>query len=102
MGKRPLKDFEDPRLKAQVITEDFQSILQVAVLCVARSNKGRPNIDQVFQELDKAWKNTVVQMVGMHNWIVIILYISRDDHKHHKKKLLHNFKDLIYMLMSFL
>ncbi|RVW45677.1 putative receptor-like protein kinase [Vitis vinifera] len=62
MGKRPLKDFEDPRLKGEVVTEDFQSILQVAVLCAAKSNKGRPSIDQVFQEMDRAWKNTVAYM----------------------------------------
>lgn len=72
MGKRPLKDFEDPRLKGEVITEDFRSILQVAVLCVAKSHKGRPSIDQVFQELDRAWKNTAASMVGIHTWIILI------------------------------
>jgi hypothetical protein len=58
MGKRPLTDFEDTRLRGTVNTTDFEAILQVAVLCVAKSSKGRPTIDVVFDELEKAWKNT--------------------------------------------
>ncbi|KAK3001984.1 hypothetical protein RJ639_021726, partial [Escallonia herrerae] len=62
MGKRPLIDFEDPRLKGDLNSVDFESILQIAVLCVARSSKGRPSIDVVFDEMDKAWKNTQADM----------------------------------------
>ncbi|XP_031091398.1 probable receptor-like protein kinase At2g42960 [Ipomoea triloba] len=57
MGKRALTDFEDPRLKGQVNSVDFESILQIAVLCVARSSKGRPTIDVVFEEMEKVYKN---------------------------------------------
>lgn len=63
MGKRPMSDFEDPRLKGQVNKEDFEAILQIAVLCVAKSSKGRPTIEVVFEELDKAYKNTLAQSV---------------------------------------
>ena len=63
MGKRPLRDFEDPRLNENLKTVDFESILQIAVLCAAKSSKGRPTIDVVFEEMDKAWKNTVADMV---------------------------------------
>uniref|UniRef100_A0A9I9E6V4 Protein kinase domain-containing protein n=2 Tax=Cucumis melo TaxID=3656 RepID=A0A9I9E6V4_CUCME len=59
MGLRALSDFEDPKLKGNVNKADFESILQVAVLCVAKSSKGRPTIDIVFEELDKAWQNTI-------------------------------------------
>jgi hypothetical protein len=38
-------------------------ILQIAVLCVAKSSKGRPTIDDVFEEIEKAWKNTLAEMV---------------------------------------
>ncbi|XP_052187058.1 proline-rich receptor-like protein kinase PERK3 isoform X2 [Diospyros lotus] len=62
MGKRPLSDFEDPRIKGTVNIVDFESILLVAVLCVARSSKGRPTIDVVYNELEKAWKNTLAGM----------------------------------------
>ncbi|XP_076951753.1 putative leucine-rich repeat receptor-like protein kinase At5g49770 [Bidens hawaiensis] len=62
MGRRPLADIEDPRLKGNLNTVDFESILQVAVLCVAKSSKGRPTIDVVFGEMDKAWKNTLADM----------------------------------------
>ncbi|XP_022893069.1 probable leucine-rich repeat receptor-like protein kinase At5g49770 [Olea europaea var. sylvestris] len=58
MGKRPLTDFQDPRLKGSANTLDFEAILQIAVLCVASSSRGRPTIDLVFDELDKAWRNT--------------------------------------------
>jgi hypothetical protein len=62
-GKRPLTDFEDPRLNGKVNRVDFEAILQIAVLCVAKSSKGRPTIDDVFEEIDKAWKNTLAEMV---------------------------------------
>lgn len=62
MGKRPLTDFEDPRLNGNLNTVDFDSILQIAVLCVAKSSKGRPTIDVVYGEMEKAWKNTAAEM----------------------------------------
>ncbi|CAI9772410.1 unnamed protein product [Fraxinus pennsylvanica] len=62
MGKRPLTDFQEPRMKGSVNTVDFESILQIAVLCVASSSRGRPTIDLVFEELDKAWRNTKAEM----------------------------------------
>ena len=62
-GKRPLTDFEDPRLNGKVNSVDFEAILQIAVLCVAKSSKGRPTIDDVFEEIEKAWKNTLAEMV---------------------------------------
>ncbi|CAI9090942.1 OLC1v1025840C1 [Oldenlandia corymbosa var. corymbosa] len=58
IGRRPLKDFEDPRMQGNLNVVDFESILQLAVLCVAKSSDGRPSIDIVFEELDKALKNT--------------------------------------------
>lgn len=62
MGKRPITDFEDPRLIGTVNTVDFESILQVAVLCVAKSSKGRPTIDVVVEEMEKVWKSTQFDM----------------------------------------
>ncbi|CAK9137749.1 unnamed protein product [Ilex paraguariensis] len=74
MGKRPLKDFEDPQLHGNLNNVDFESILHIAVLCVAKSmlcvaksSKGRPTIDVVFDELEKAWKNTDVNIVEILN-----------------------------------
>ena len=64
LGLRPLSDFEDPRLKEDVNKADFESILQVAVLCVAKSSKGRPTIDIVFEEMDKVWHNTQANKVS--------------------------------------
>ncbi|CAN1729544.1 Probable receptor-like protein kinase At2g42960, partial [Linum perenne] len=61
LGKRPLQDFEDPKLNGDLNREDFEVILQIAVLCVAKSSKGRPTIDVVWEVLEKAWKNTVAQ-----------------------------------------
>jgi hypothetical protein len=58
MGNRPLSELEDPRLRGHFNKEDFESILQIAVLCVAKSSKGRPTIDVVFEEMDNVWKNT--------------------------------------------
>ncbi|KAI3746086.1 hypothetical protein L6452_08507 [Arctium lappa] len=62
MGRRPLTDIEDPKLNGNLNTVDFDSILDVAVLCVAKSSKGRPTIDVVFGEMDKAWKNTAADI----------------------------------------
>ncbi|XP_031376811.1 proline-rich receptor-like protein kinase PERK3 [Punica granatum] len=62
MGKRPLSDFEDPRLNGNLNRADFECILQVAVFSVAKSSKDRPTIDTVFEEMDKAWKNTLGDM----------------------------------------
>ncbi|KAL5997206.1 hypothetical protein ACLOJK_008136 [Asimina triloba] len=59
MGKRPLSDFVDPRLNGQLNMEDFAAILHVAVLCVAKSSKGRPTVVVVFEELDNVWKNSL-------------------------------------------
>ncbi|XP_057802199.1 probable receptor-like protein kinase At5g38990 [Salvia miltiorrhiza] len=62
MHKRPLTDFQDHRMKGNIVTVDFESILQIAVLCVASSSTGRPTIDLVIDELEKALKNTQLQM----------------------------------------
>ncbi|KAG5056237.1 hypothetical protein AAZX31_03G232600 [Glycine max] len=62
MGKRPLSDFEDPRLNGKVDKTDFEAILQIAVLCVAKSSKGRPTIELVFEELDKVCRDTETRM----------------------------------------
>ncbi|KAI3819896.1 hypothetical protein L1987_13749 [Smallanthus sonchifolius] len=62
MGRRPLTDIEDPRMNGNLNTVDFESILQIAMLCVAKSSKGRPTIDVVFREMDKAWQNTLADM----------------------------------------
>nr|GEX33010.1 putative leucine-rich repeat receptor-like serine/threonine-protein kinase At2g19230 [Tanacetum cinerariifolium] len=62
LGRRPLTDIEDPKLNGNLNTVDFESILQIAVLCVAKSSKGRPTIDVVFGEMDKAWQNTAADM----------------------------------------
>ncbi|KAK7285843.1 hypothetical protein RJT34_20625 [Clitoria ternatea] len=64
MGKRPLSDFEDPRLNGKVDKGDFEAILQIAVLCVAKSSKGRPTIEVVFEELDKVCRDTEARMKG--------------------------------------
>ncbi|XP_047971650.1 probable receptor-like protein kinase At3g17420 [Salvia hispanica] len=62
MQKRPLADFQDLKMKGNIVTVDFKSILQLAVLCVASSSTGRPSIDEVVQELEKALNNTRLQM----------------------------------------
>ncbi|CAI9270725.1 unnamed protein product [Lactuca saligna] len=62
LGRRPLTDIEDPRLNGNLNTVDFEAILQIAVLCVAKSSKGRPTIDIVFGEMDKAWQNTAADI----------------------------------------
>ncbi|OMO84680.1 hypothetical protein CCACVL1_10717 [Corchorus capsularis] len=62
MGKRPQEDFEDPRLKGKLNRADFEAILHIAVLCVAKSSTGRPTIDIVFDEMERAWKSTLADM----------------------------------------
>ncbi|KAK7337987.1 hypothetical protein VNO77_18581 [Canavalia gladiata] len=66
IGKRPLSDFEDPRLNGKVDKADFEAILQIAVLCVAKSSKGRPTIEVVFEELDKICRDTEARMKAKH------------------------------------
>lgn len=63
MGLRPVSDFEDPRLNGNFDKRDFSSILQIAVLCVSGTREGRPNIDVVFGEIERAWKNTAAYKV---------------------------------------
>ncbi|KAG6388169.1 hypothetical protein SASPL_153368 [Salvia splendens] len=60
--KRPLADFQDLKMKGNIVMVDFKSILQLAVLCVASSSTGRPSVDEVVEELEKALKNTQLQM----------------------------------------
>ncbi|KAI8006770.1 putative receptor-like protein kinase [Camellia lanceoleosa] len=58
MGKCLISDFEDPRLNGNVNRVDFESILQIGVLCVAKSSKGRPSIKEVLDELDEACQSS--------------------------------------------
>ncbi|XP_066354204.1 probable serine/threonine-protein kinase PBL28 isoform X1 [Miscanthus floridulus] len=60
-GKKPLEEFIDPRVRDDVIIEDFVLILKIAVLCVASSSVGRPTIKDVFEEMDKALRNTTIK-----------------------------------------
>uniref|UniRef100_K3ZN74 Protein kinase domain-containing protein n=3 Tax=Setaria TaxID=4554 RepID=K3ZN74_SETIT len=60
-GKKPLEEFIDPRVRDDVIIEDFVLILKIAVLCVASSSIGRPTIKDVFEEMDKALRNTTIK-----------------------------------------
>ncbi|KAH6804853.1 hypothetical protein C2S51_029684 [Perilla frutescens var. frutescens] len=62
MGSRPLSDFMDPRMKG-VNNVDFESILQIAVLCTASSSTGRPTIDLVFDEMERAWRNMQAEIL---------------------------------------
>jgi serine/threonine protein kinase len=61
-GKKPLEEFIDPRVRNEVIIEDFVLILEIAVLCVASSSTGRPTIKDVFEEMDKAQRNTTIKV----------------------------------------
>lgn len=63
MGRRPLHDFVDTRLNGELNLKDFESILRVAVLCVASSSRGRPTTKEVYDEMNKAWKNTFTSVV---------------------------------------
>lgn len=63
MGLRPLSDFKDARVE-EINDVDFESILQIAVvLCRASSSTGRPTIDLIFDEMERAWRNTQAEMV---------------------------------------
>ncbi|XP_057722246.1 serine/threonine-protein kinase CDG1-like [Arachis stenosperma] len=62
MGKRPLRDFEDPRLGGEVNKANFESILHIAVLCVAKHGKSRPTIEVIFDELDAVYKDTCLRI----------------------------------------
>uniref|UniRef100_A0A8I6YB70 Protein kinase domain-containing protein n=2 Tax=Hordeum vulgare subsp. vulgare TaxID=112509 RepID=A0A8I6YB70_HORVV len=57
-GKKPLDEFIDSRVRDEVNIEDFVLILKIGVLCVAHSSIGRPTIKDVYEEMDKAWRNT--------------------------------------------
>eukprot|EP01018_Ginkgo_biloba_P037595 Gb_05131 [translate_table: standard] len=48
--------FVDPRLNGEYDGEAFKLILKIAVLCIASSPEGRPPMELVFQEMEKAWK----------------------------------------------
>ena len=61
-GKKALEEFIDPRVRDDVIIEDFVLILKIAVLCVASSSVGRPTIKDVFEEMDKALRNTTIKV----------------------------------------
>ena len=61
-GKKPMEEFIDPRVRNEVIIEDFVLILKIAVLCVASSSIGRPTIKDVFEEMDKALRNTTIKV----------------------------------------
>lgn len=74
-GLRPLSDFQDPRME-YVNDVDFESILQIAVLCTATSSTGRPTIDLVFNEMELAWINTQIDIVSLY--IYNTLFVSSD------------------------
>lgn len=61
-GKKVLEEFIDPRVRDDVIIEDFVLILKIAVICVASSSVGRPTIKDVFEEMDKALRNTTIKV----------------------------------------
>ncbi|XP_047337786.1 probable receptor-like protein kinase At5g38990 [Impatiens glandulifera] len=58
MGQRRITEFIDPKIQGDVNLTDFKSILEIAVLCVSKSGKGRPPIGEVLDEMEKALKNT--------------------------------------------
>ncbi|CAL9767851.1 unnamed protein product, partial [Musa acuminata subsp. burmannicoides] len=64
-GKRPLEDFVDPRLEGELNLEVFKSILNISVLCVASSSKGRPTINDLVGEIERAYENTSANMVEL-------------------------------------
>jgi hypothetical protein len=61
-GKKPLEELVDPRVRDDVIIEDFVLILKITVLCVASSSVGRPTIKDVFEEMEKALRNTTIKV----------------------------------------
>ncbi|XP_006830569.3 putative serine/threonine-protein kinase [Amborella trichopoda] len=56
-GIRPLSDLVDPKLNGKYDEEHFRSILYVAVLCVAQSSDGRPDINNVYDVMENAYKH---------------------------------------------
>lgn len=68
-GKKPLDEFIDNRIRDEVNIEDFVLILKIAVLCVAHSSVGRPTIKDVYEEMDKAWRNTITKAARARNEI---------------------------------
>lgn len=58
MGLRPVSDFEDPRLNGNVNRVDFEALLLMAVLCIAKASKDRPTINEVCEETEMAWKRS--------------------------------------------
>jgi hypothetical protein len=60
--KKPLEELVDPRVRDDVIIEDFVLILKITVLCVASSSVGRPTIKDVFEEMEKALRNTTIKV----------------------------------------
>ncbi|XP_019231505.1 PREDICTED: inactive protein kinase SELMODRAFT_444075-like [Nicotiana attenuata] len=59
IGKIPMTEFEDPWLKGKVVNDEaLKSIMQIALLCVTETSKERPTIEQVYEELNKAWSLT--------------------------------------------
>lgn len=76
MNKRPQSDFEDPKLNGNLNAEDFRTILVLAVLCAARSSRGRPSMDEVFKEIDRVWKNRYAHKVSTYSvlfWLSAVL-----------------------------
>lgn len=62
-GKLPISGFEDPRLKGKLINyKALESILQIAVLCVSETRKERPTMEQVYEELNNAWRLTNINV----------------------------------------
>lgn len=74
MGLRPLSDFKDTRVE-EINDVDFESILQIAVLCTANSSAGRPTIDLIFDEMERVWRNTQAEMVSRISRISILYFI---------------------------
>ncbi|ONK78258.1 uncharacterized protein A4U43_C02F16320 [Asparagus officinalis] len=77
LGRRPLEDFVDPRLNGELNLKDFESILRVAVLCVASSSRGRPTTKEVYDEMNKAWKNTFTTTPALARRVTRQLSMSR-------------------------
>uniref|UniRef100_A0A453NZH3 non-specific serine/threonine protein kinase n=1 Tax=Aegilops tauschii subsp. strangulata TaxID=200361 RepID=A0A453NZH3_AEGTS len=74
-GKKPLDEFIDSRVRDEVNIEDFVLILKIGVLCVAHSSVGRPTIKDVYEEMDKAWRNTntKIKMLQLYLSLKVVL-----------------------------
>lgn len=59
-GLRPLSDVEDPKLKGDFNKADFEALLKIGVLCVSKSSEGRPLIDDICEEMEKALMNVLL------------------------------------------